>query len=57
MKLDASDFVYENEIGGEKAAAEKDGDKLVIEVEGKKYLSTTLSKDELVCAFKNAVIL
>lgn len=57
LKLDVSDFVYENEIGGEKAAAEKDGDKLVIEVEGKKYLSTTLSKDELVCAFKNAVIL
>ncbi len=54
LKLAVNDAVYENEPGHEKIAFERCDDGIVIPVAGRRYLSSALSKAELVEAFKNA---
>jgi len=56
LSLNAADVTCEVQLGGEAAAVETTADGIVVPVAGKRYLSTTLAKEELIRAFENAQI-
>lgn len=57
LPLSADTLVYENELGGEKLTVKAEGDSSVIELAGRRYLSTTASMTELEKALKSAKII
>ena len=54
LPLSASDLYYEDELGGEKLPLEEVDDKTVLTVNDRHYLSTTLDRNTIIEAFKNA---
>lgn len=57
LSLTASDIVLEKDIGKEKLGFDVSGKDIVVVASGKKYISTALSKDDLVRAFENAKLM
>jgi hypothetical protein len=57
LSLAASDVVLEKDIGKEKLGFDVSGKDIVVVASGKKYISTALSKDDLVRAFENAKLM
>ncbi|MBE6884210.1 MAG: hypothetical protein E7487_06360 [Ruminococcaceae bacterium] len=56
LPIAASDLTYEGELGGEQIAVEVNGNAVIIPIEGRRYLSTSLAREELIKAFEAAVI-
>lgn len=54
LDLNAKDITLQKEFGGEMTPVEVKGDTILIPVDGRRYLRSTLSKDELINAFQNA---
>lgn len=54
LPLSADDIVYEARLGGEKLAVEAQGQDVVLAVAGKRYISSTLSAEEVTEAFEKA---
>jgi len=57
LKLDADKLILEEDIGKGSLEITKDGDSVILAADNKKYLSSTLSREELIAAFENATIL
>ena len=57
LKLDADKLILEEDIGKGSLEITKDGDSVILAADNKKYLSSTLSREELITAFENATIL
>ena len=54
LKLSNDEFEYAESLGGQSIQIETDGEYSVIPVEGRRYLSTTVSKEILIKVFENA---
>jgi len=54
VPLKLEEFDYERELGGEKETATVTGNGICLSVSGKRYFSADISREEIVCAFKNA---
>lgn len=57
LPLKAEDVILEKELGGEKLPVEVNADGIIVPVEGRAYLSSTLSKEKLIDAFVNAKLI
>lgn len=57
LNANAADFTYEREIGGPQIAITQEGDKAVLPLGPRAYLSTALSREELVALIKNATLI
>lgn len=57
LPLDAKDVILQNELGGEPVSFSTGEGSIKVPVEGRIYLKSTLSKERLIEAFKNARIL
>lgn len=57
IPLISDDISYEKKLGGNKLDFEKDDKGIIIQLSGRKYLSSAVAKDELIRAFENAVLI
>ena len=57
LPLSASDLYYEDELGGKALPLEEVDGKTVLAVNDRHYLSTTLDRDTVIEAFKNAKLI
>lgn len=53
LSIKADNVILEKELGGEKLPVEVNVDDIIVPVEGRAYLSSTLSKEKLIDAFVN----
>ncbi len=56
IDIDANDFVYEEQIGGSIIPVEIIDGKTALAIAGRRYFSSSLSKEQIVKIFENAVI-
>jgi hypothetical protein len=57
LPLSASDLYYEDELGGKQLPLDEVDGKTVLAVNDRHYLSTTLDKETIIEAFKNAKLM
>lgn len=55
LDISPDDFVYEDEIGGERISVEKNENTAVLPISKRRYFSSPLPKDRIIALFENAV--